>query len=197
MKCHHHHNSGVEVLTLSIGGHLLHLCAHAHHHRFDDLYRISDLLFILRDYFDQIDWDRFLQTVRIEAAQVPVYFSFKLVSQLYSLALPEELMGQLKPDGFRLWLHEHFFKPTFLVFEDQEDEIPFSFKSTPWIKSTLLNLLLMSRRTEKIQYLIRLLFPSKEWIRQRYDVPDDKSVVPYYVLRFFLPPKVMEKMITK
>ena len=188
---------GVAVKTLCLEDHLLHLCAHAHHHRFEYLYRISDLLFILRDHFDEIDWDLFLETVRIEEAQVPVYFSFRLVSQLYGLALPEELMDQLKPDSLRRWLHEHFFKPTFLVVEDQEDEIPFSFKSTPWIKSTLLNLLLMSRRIEKIQYLVRLIFPSNEWIRQRYQVSYDKSLIPYYVLRYFLPTDLMDNMMSK
>jgi hypothetical protein len=78
---------------------------------------------------------------------------------------------------------------------DQEIEIPFSYKSTPWLKSTMLNLMLMSRRREKCHYLLRLIFPTKEWIRQRYQIPADKNLVPYYVLRFFLPPKVMEKML--
>jgi predicted nucleotidyltransferase len=100
---------GIKVKTLCLEDSLLHLCVHAHHHRFDKLYRISDLLFILRDHFDEINWNLFLQTVRIEEAQVPVYYSFRLVSQLYGLALPEELMDQLKPDGFRRWLHKRFY----------------------------------------------------------------------------------------
>ena len=188
---------GVAVKILSLEDHLLHLCAHAHHHRFENLYRVTDLLFILRDRYDQIDWGQFCETVALEEAQVPVYYSFCLVNDLYGVSLPEDLMAQLKPDGLRRWLHERFFAPTFLLIKDQTEEIPFSYKSTPWLKSTMLNLALMSRRREKCHYLLRLMFPTKEWIRQRYQIPADKSLVPYYLLRFFLPAKLMDKMMMK
>ena len=185
---------GVHTKTLSLEDHLLHLCAHAHHHRFDRLFRLTDLLFILRDHNDEINWELFLNLVSLEEAQTPVFQSFSLVNQMFGFELPKWVLVKLKPDGFRRWWHKHFFTPKVTRPYDMQEEIPFSFKSTPWFQSTFLNLMIMGRRPEKLHYLLRLLFPTPEWLRQRFNLPSDRSLLPYYILRLLLPPKLMEKI---
>ena len=185
---------GVQTKTLSLEDHLLHLCAHAHHHRFDRLFRLTDLLFIVRDHIDEINWGLFLNLVSLEEAQTPVYQSFSLVHHFYGAALPDWVLVKLKPDGFRRWWHQHFFTPKVTRPYDMQEEIPFSFKSTPWFQSTFLNLMIMGRRPEKLHYLLRLLFPTPEWLRQRFNLPPDRNLLPYYLLRLILPPKLMDRL---
>jgi hypothetical protein len=185
---------GVHTKTLSVEDHLLHLCAHAHHHRFDRLYRLTDLLLILRDHIDQINWELFVNLVSLEEAQTPVYQSFSLVHLFYGVALPDWVLAKLKPDGFRRWWHQHYFTPKVTRPYDMQEELPFSFKSTPWFRSTFLNLMIMGRRSEKLLYLLRLLFPTPEWLRQRFNLPPERNLWPYYVLRLMLPPKLMDRI---
>ncbi|MBW6474728.1 MAG: nucleotidyltransferase family protein [Anaerolineaceae bacterium] len=185
---------GLQTKTLSLEDHLLHLCAHAYHHRFDRLFRLTDLLFIVRDHSDEINWELFVNLVSLEEAQTPVYQSFSLINKLFGVALPDWVLAKLKPDGFRRWWHQHFFTPKVTRPFDMQEEIPFSFKSTPWFQSTFLNLMIMGRRPEKLQYLLRLLLPTPEWLRQRFNLPPERSLWPYYILRLMLPPKLMERL---
>jgi len=183
---------GYQVRALSFEDHLLHLCAHLHHHRFDLLYRVVDLLFYLRDHGHDLDWDAFLQSVRLEEAQVPVYYSFLLVGQLYGVSPPEPVMDQLKPGPFRRFWSECYMPWDEVRGFSSTEQLRFSFKSTPWLRSTLMNLLVMGRRWDKLRYLLRLVFPTAEWLRQRYHLPPGRSAVPYYVLRW-LPASWLEK----
>jgi hypothetical protein len=178
--------------ALSFEDHLLHLCAHLHHHRFDQLYRVADLLFYLRDHSGEIDWDAFLRSVRLEEAQVPVYYSFLLVGQLYGVSAPAPVMAALKPDRFRRFWSGHYMAwDAVRTFSDTET-LRFSFKSTPWLRSTLMNLLVMGRRWDKLHYLFRLVFPTADWLQQRYHLPEGRSVLPYYVLRW-MPARWLER----
>jgi hypothetical protein len=68
---------------------------------------VADLLFYLRDHSGEIDWDAFLRSVRLEEAQVPVYYSFLLVGQLYGVSPPAR-SWQLKPDRFRRFWSERY-----------------------------------------------------------------------------------------
>lgn len=182
-----------QVKALSFEDHLLHLCAHAHHHRFDLLYRVTDLLLYQRDHQSTLDWEAFLQAVRLEEAQVPVYYSFLLVAQLYGVSPPLPVMAELKPGRFRRYWAERYMPWDEVLSFSSTDLLRFSFKSTPWVRSTLMNLLVMGRRKEKLHYLWRLLFPTAAWLKQRYHLPPGRSVLPYYVLRWFVPARWLEK----
>jgi predicted nucleotidyltransferase len=188
---------GVPAKTLAIEDHLLHLCAHAHYHHFDRLCRLTDLLFILRDHGKELNWEEFLDTVALEEVHMPVYQSFKLLEQLFGLTFPGWVMKKLKPNWFRLWWHKRFFKVKVLLPHEDHEHTEFSFKSTPWIRSTFLNLMIMGRRREKMHYLLRLLFPTTEWLRQRYNLPVDRSLMKFYIFRLILPPKLMDLLTQK
>jgi hypothetical protein len=55
-----------------------------------------------------------------------------------------------------------------------------------------MNLLVMGRRWDKLHYLFRLVFPTADWLRQRYHLPEGRSVLPYYVLRW-MPARWLER----
>lgn len=173
----------VTVKAPSLEDHLMHLCAHAHSHRFEKLFWLTDLLFIVRDHGDEIDWDLFLRAVVLEAIEVPVYYSFKLLDFLFDHEIPAEVTNAITPDRFRRWFHERFIPEEESQLLSGEDHPPISFQSTPLFDSTIQNLLVMSRRTDKIKFLFRLLFPSPQWIRYRYNLTATQSVIPHYFER--------------
>lgn len=171
------------VKAPSLEDHLMHLCAHAHSHRFENLFWLSDLLLIVRDHNHEMDWDLFLRTVVAESIEVPAYYSFKLLDALFDQQVPAEVMDALKPDRFRRWFHERYIPEEEARLLSEADQPPISFKSTPLFASTILNLLVMSRRADKIKFLFRLLFPTPEWLRCRYNLAATQSVLPYYFKR--------------
>ena len=181
------------VKSPSLEDHLIHLCAHAHSHRFEKLFWLSDILLIVRDHADKIDWDLFLRTVTAEAIELPVYYSFKLLNALFDQEVPAEVMNRTRPDRLRQWFHERFIPEEESHLLSGEDHPPISFKSTPFYESTIQNLLVMSRRTDKIKFLFRLLFPSREWLRYRYNLSAGHRVIPYYFIRL-IPPKEVDDL---
>ncbi len=176
---------GVMVRTPAPEDHCLHLCAHAHQHRFSLLFWLSDLLLLLRTYDESFDWPLFLRTVETESAQVPVYYAFSLLNALFGQEFPDGVMEALRPDRFRRWWHERLIPQERTLQLTSDDYPPLSFKSMPLFDSTLTNLLVMSRRPEKIKFLFRLLFPTREWLRYRYNLSPEDNVLPLYFTRLF------------
>ena len=144
---------------------------------------LTDLLFILRDRAGQINWVSFLRTVALEEAQVPVYYSFRLVSHLFDLSLPEGVMDAVRPDAFRRWWHERYMPEKLVNSLSAKIWIAFSFKNSPLFSSAIMNILVMGRRSEKLYYLLRLLCPSPPWMRQKYGLSPNEALAPYYLMR--------------
>jgi len=176
---------GVMVKSLCLEDQLLHLCGHAHKHGFTHLCFLADLLFILRDHANQLDWDLFLRTVTFEQAQVPVYYSLRLMAHLFGISPPIEVLKAVQPDGFRRGWHECYMPEDSIDPMSNKKWETFSFKERPLFRNIILNLFVMGRRTEKLHYLLRLLFPPPEWIRFTYGLPDNRLLAPYYVMRPF------------
>lgn len=185
---------GMTIKAPSREDHLMHLCAHAHSHRFVNLFWLSDLLVMIRDHSEGFDWDLFTRTVVEEEIETPVYYSFKLVNALFGQEVPAEVMDATRPDRFRRWCHERFLPQEKTMLLSGEEVAPISFKSLPLFSSTVLNLLIMSRRQEKIGFLFRLLIPTSEWLRYRYHLSPDQNVLPYYFMRLFPPSKTLERI---
>lgn len=184
---------GVPVRTPAPEDHFLHLCAHVHQHRFSLLFWLSDLVLMLRRHGDGFDWDQLLRAVAVEEAQVPVYFTLRLMESLFGQTYPPGVVNAVRPDRVRRWCHERLIPQEKTMLLSGEDYPPLSFKSLPVFNSTLINLLVMSRRSAKIRFLIRLLIPTPEWLRQRYHLSPHQSVWPYYLRRLMPPNEAVER----
>jgi hypothetical protein len=173
---------GVPVKALSLEDQLIHLCAHAHYHGYGRLNCFSDIAFIVRDHAAQLDWERLLQTVRIEEAQVGVYYSLHFLDQLLGVSVPEDVLTALQPDRFRRWWHEHYLPEEKVLSLQPMWRPDFSFYFIPLLKRLLPDLLVMGRRGDKLRYLLRLLLPPWAWLQHYYGLDDTKKVAMHYLL---------------
>ena len=173
---------GMPVKALSLEDQLIHLCTHAHYHGYTRLNWFSDIAFIVRDRAAQIKWERLLETVRIEEAQVGVYYSLYFLDQLLGVGVPEDVMAVLRPNRFRRWFHERYLPEEKVLSLHPMWRPDFSFYFTPFLKQLLPDLLVMGRRQEKLRYLLRLFAPPRDWLIYYYSLGGSTSVDIHYLL---------------
>jgi predicted nucleotidyltransferase len=173
---------GVPVKALSLEDQLIHLCAHAHYHGYTRLNCFSDMAFIVRDHAAQLDWERLIQTVRVEEAQVGVYYSLRFLEQLLGVGVPGDVLTVLQPDRFRRWWHERYLPEEKVLSLQPMCRPDFSFYFIPLFKRLLPDLLVMGRRGDKLRYLLRLLLPPRTWLRDYYRLSDAQNIAVHYLL---------------
>jgi hypothetical protein len=173
---------GTPIQTLSLEDQLIHLCTHAHYHGYTRLNWFSDIAFIVRDHATRIDWEQLLETVRVEEAQVGVYYSLRFLDQLLGVSLPESVLAALRPGQFRRWFHERYLPEEKVLSLQPMWRPDFSFYFTPFLKRLLPDLLVMGRRSEKLRYLLRLLAPPRDWLLYYYSLNRSTHVCAHYLL---------------
>jgi len=173
---------GLTIKTLSLEDQLIHLCVHAHYHGYTRLNCFSDIAFIVRDHATELDWERLIQTVRIEGAQVGVYYTLHFLARLLEISVPGSVLAALRPDRFRRWCHERYMPEEKVLSWQPMWRPDFSFYFTPFLKRMLPDLLVMGRRREKIRYLLRLLAPPRDWLVDYYSLDDSASLLGPYLL---------------
>ncbi len=172
---------GVPVKSLSLEDQLAYLCIHLHYHNYTRLNWFSDIAFIVRDQAEKLDWERLLETVRIEEAQVGVYYSLHFLERLLGLGVPGDVLTAVRPDPLRCWLHERYMPEDKVLSLQPMPRFHFSFYFRPFLKRLLPDLLVMGRRPEKLRYLVRLLLPPRDWLIHHYSL-DPSSVLIHYLL---------------
>jgi predicted nucleotidyltransferase len=172
---------GVPVNVLSLEDQLIHLCAHAHAHGYGRLIWFSDLAFILRHHGAQLDWERLIETVQLEEAEVGVYYSLYFLERLLGIAAPAAVLAALRPDPFRRWWHERFL-PEKKVLALQPLAIDLGLHVLPLFTKLLPELLMMGRRREKLSFLLRLMLPPAAWLRYYYGLDQGQGLAPHYLL---------------
>jgi hypothetical protein len=173
---------GMPIKVLSLEDQLIHLCAHTHYHGYGRLNCFSDIAFIVRDHAAQINWERLLETVRIEEAQVGVYYTLYFLDKLLGIKVPEGMLNALRPDRFRCWWHERYLPEERVLSLQPMWRPDFSFYFVPLLKRLLPDLLVMGRRGDKLRYLLRLLLPPWVWLQHYYQLDDTKKVAMHYLL---------------
>lgn len=173
---------GVPVKTLSPGDQLIHLCAHAHYHGYTRLNWFSDLAFLIRDHGDRIPWPQVIEVVRREEAQVPVYYTLRFLQALLGVAAPDDVLGEIRPDRFRLWMHERFLPEDRVLSLQPMPRPDFSFYFLPLLKRLAPDLLVMGRRGDKLRCLLRVAVPPRAWLRHYYRIGDTSRLAIHYFL---------------
>jgi hypothetical protein len=167
---------------LSLEDQLIHLCTHAHYHGYTRLNWFSDIAFIVRDHAAQLDWERLLETVRIEEVQVGVCYTLHFLDRLLGVSAPADVLAALQPDRFRRWWHERYLPEEKVLSLQPMWRPDFSFYFIPLFKRLLPDLLVMGRRGDKLRYLLQLLFPPRTWLRDYYKLGDTSRVAVHYLL---------------
>jgi hypothetical protein len=173
---------GTPIKALSLEDQLIHLCAHAHYHGYTRLNWFSDLAFIVRDHATRLDWEQLLETVRLEEAQVGVYYSLRFLDRLLGVRVPADALAALRPDPFRRWFHERYLPEDKVLSLQPMGRPDFSFYFIPFLNRLLPDLLVMGRRSEKLRYLLRLLAPPRDWLVHYYSLDGSTHVWAHYLL---------------
>lgn len=174
---------GVPVKVLCLEDQLVHLCAHVHAHKYERLGWLSDIAFLVRDFGAQLDWPGVMETVRVEQAQVGVYYSLLFLEQLLGVRVPQDVLPSLRPGLLRRLAHERFMPAEKVLLRQPMPDYAFSFYFRPFFRRLLPDLLVMGRRSEKLGYLFRLfLFPPRDWLAHHYCLDPSARVLPYYLL---------------
>jgi hypothetical protein len=156
--------------TLSYEDQLITLAAHAHYHGLERLKWLADLVFLMRDHGDRLDWERILASVRQEEVQVGVYYGLVYLARLTGIEPPDGVPAALRPDPFRRWLHERLMPDAEVLSLQPMWRPMFSFYPTPLFGRLLPDLLVMGRRADKVRYLARMVVPPKEWLCHYYEL---------------------------
>ena len=173
---------GVPIRVLSLEDQLIHLCAHVHYHGYTRLNWLSDIAFIVRDHAPEINWERVLDTVQIEEAQVGMYYTLRYLDCLLGVSVPMDVLDALRPDRIRRWWHERYMPESKVLSLQPMWRPDFSFYFRPLLKRLLPDLLVMGRRREKLRYLSRLLLPPRDWMRHHYRLSDSQNLAVHYLL---------------
>jgi hypothetical protein len=170
------------ALALSLEDQVLQLCAHAHYHSYARLNWLSDLAFLVRDHGARLDWARIVATTRAEALQVPLHFSLRILSLALDVHAPAEALAAVLPGTVRRWWHERYL-PESAILDFGPVPRPFTgFYFLPVRTRLLPDLLVMGRRREKLRCLLRLLAPSRSWLRAYYRLPHAGPVGHHHLL---------------
>jgi hypothetical protein len=173
---------GITVKTLSLEDQLIHLAMHAHYHGYTRMNWFSDIGLLIQRYKNQLDWPRLFQIVRIEEAEVGVYYTLYYLELMLGINVPTHILNALRPDPFRCWWHEYYFPTEKIISLEPMYRPDFSFYFTPLFKRLIPDLLVMGRRHDKFYYLLRLLFPPRVWMQHYYKLKSPQMVTLHYLL---------------
>ena len=166
---------GMDTLVLSLENFLLHLCLHLHAHFHARLVGYSDLLTV----FDkEIDWSHLVNIAKEYGVRSPIHYVLSQAKEMLDVPIPPDVLAQLKPISriAKLFAAVPRAKWALLGYHREKDVLSF-----------LLNLLVLDLAiTRKLQLLLRVLFPSLEWLSYRYSVSVKRTICFYYYLQWYI-----------
>lgn len=168
---------GIPVLVLSPEHLVVHLCVHlAFHHqfRFAGLRTLNDIRQVLKHYRSAIDWHSVIRYAKEWGTENGVYLTLLLARDLAGAMVPEDVLVRTKPENFDRSYTEWAIAQ---IFSDREEEdlslSPYFWKL--WQTNSL---------KKKCAFFMKLIFPDKEFLFQKYPVPEKTGRKFYsYLLR--------------
>ena len=121
----------------------------------------------------KIDWSLFLKNVISHKVKVPVYFSLLIPKVLFNTPIPETVLKEIMPAPLRRHILSRWIQRIGLFNPDDNKfgKIGFIF----W------NAMLY----DNLWGLIRAVFPSSNWIKDRYSFEKNRYLPYYYVKRLY------------
>ena len=139
---------------------LLTLCVHLHRHGFSRLIWFKDIDLLLRRYGDSLDWDLIRAEAKAEGSESSIWYTLKLVRRLLDTPLASKIEDGFKPNplirlAYRLiWPESDAVNLRSLT---RRRAVQFSVTES-W-RGMLPSLLLMGRKREKVQIILRRVLP--------------------------------------
>lgn len=122
---------------------------------------------------NKIDWKLFIKKVNEVGVKTAVYFSLFIPSVLFGTPIPKPVLDDLKPSKVKVLLIKHYLKKANLL---HPVEVKFS-----RIDFIIFQILLYDKFTDAF----RVILPSIEWLKAKYNFSNN-LFVPYYLIVRFL-----------
>lgn len=168
---------GAQTWQLSVEDTLIFLCLHLalnHGYAFP-LTGCADLDWIVRRAGSDLSWTRLLHRAARFRVRTTVYYGLLGVARMLSTPVPEEVLADLCPSPWRLWLLQHLAPLNSAAFLARGAGRPSG------IHQLLLYAALADRSRDLAGVVKAVLFPSREWLAVRYAL-DDVGDVRFYRL---------------
>lgn len=169
--------AGVEVLALSPEDFLLHLCLHlCFHHLFEfaGLRALCDIRETIMHYHSQIPWEQVRRNAKEWGASNSVYLTLLLARDMICAQVPDDVLEDLKPEKVDLQVKEWAIEQIFRQTSDAPSLSPYFWQL--WKPGPF---------REKAASFRKLLFPSPEFVSQKYPSPFGSiRTYFYYTVRF-------------
>jgi hypothetical protein len=163
---------GVPVRIPSAEDMLLHLCFHANHHHFASVMHFCDIAETFRLFRDEIDWDRFLRTVRARRMAVSVYYALRYADALLGADIPGSILDSLRPPALRGKLFEIVWERMIVANRDRLD--------LGNLEGPVYYLLEMDGLPEKVRFIWKSLFPPLSWLASYFSRPASPNLYMRY-----------------
>lgn len=175
---------GVKVRKLSQEDQLLQLLVHTNRHGCSRLKWIVDITESIHQGHD-LDWELFITIVKREKVQAVAYYTLGHVERLIGSELaPREVMVKLKPRFYKsaiwrmVWPRKHLDE-----FRGRNEDAITFYVYRIFSGWNLLNLALMGRVMDKIDYQMKWIIPPVRWMSETYGERKLLRLIKYYPLR--------------
>ncbi len=161
---------GYSFVQLSPTDNLIYLGAHFSHHHFSRLIWAYDIALLIHRHREEVDWEKLKDLCGRMKIRNPLYHSLRLCRELFGIPISEEVLRDLSPSWWKRRIG-HFLIRGNLLFPEQSRGNRF--------KQILIKMFLVDSWVEAILWC---LFPTKEWIKQRYCLQNTREIYTYYLL---------------
>jgi len=110
------HLAGRRVWKKSWEDLLLHLCVHAEGHGFGELIQFCDIAAVIQRCGRVLDWKYLIETARAANLDASLYCTLRLVNEMWSVAIPEEVFKQLQPAYRPFEIYQATFGPLVMLY---------------------------------------------------------------------------------
>ncbi|MBN1261362.1 MAG: nucleotidyltransferase family protein [Anaerolineae bacterium] len=154
---------------------LVHLCVHpALHHGYAwALNSYLDIDRVIANLTPAFSWDEFVERVEQFRARTVVGLGLQMTHTLLGTPAPQDVLDTLAPQPWRKHLLAR------LAGHDAASIIRGGNREVTGIRHVLLHLMLVDRGRDALAMVARILFPTNEWLRARYDLDSKRSVLQY------------------
>ena len=148
---------GCDVRLLSPEDNLLQVCLHTAKHSFVRApgFRLhTDVDRVVRSA--EIDWLLFFERVQGLQVKTVVYFSLALAQDLLKTPIPQSVLESLRPSHWKVWLISHWLQKVGLFDPDGKK----------W--GRIGYIIFVSLLYDDVKGFVRAMFPSVEWMKEKY-----------------------------
>lgn len=166
----------VKISILKLDDFLLHLCLHINEHicyGFSDLIRLCDIMEMLKNFGDQLDWKYIENTAKINKSEEILCRILRILGDVPSIHLPFNI-GKLTKDGLSLSIYDLLHIP------QPKGNSAMKLTLSTCFKSEMLPV------KYKLLRILKLLFPNKSYMVERYTPKHPNLFYLYYPLRLML-----------